>query len=189
MRNTVENCLHVDVRQWQRQGLLIPGHYFNCQWTREGETIGKIGVLVRDRDLVLDYRCRQDKWEDVTEPVKLVTTACNFGGHRYWLCCPSVGCGKRVAILYGGGTRFACRHCHNLNYQTQHEEPHTRLARKAHKLRAQLGFPYGFFNGYGKKPKGMHWSTFNRLAQKAEHTVDQCMIEARSRFKDYDGFG
>ena len=42
--------------------------------------------------------------------VRIVRTVCNLGGSRAWFICPAVGCGRRVAILYGGGI-FACRHC------------------------------------------------------------------------------
>ena len=183
MKNTVESFLNIDIRTWQRQGLLTSGNCFNVKWSRNGKAVGKMVVLFQSESLILSYR-RQGKY--VRESVILATTACHFGGCRYWFRCD---CGKRVAILYAGATRFACRTCLHLNYQTQHQEPHERLAKKAHRLRDQLGFPTGFKNGGGPKPKGMHWSTYERLSAKAEAAVEQCNVAARSRFKGYEGFG
>jgi hypothetical protein len=49
----------------------------------------------------------------------LITSArCNLGGKRYWFICE---CGKRVGVIFKGGDRFACRHCHNLTYQSRNE--------------------------------------------------------------------
>ena len=48
--------------------------------------------------------------------IKLTTSSCHFGGHRYWLVCPN--CGKRVGTLYQKPTNdlLLCRKCHNLSY-------------------------------------------------------------------------
>ena len=62
---------------------------------------------------------------------------------------------------------FACRHCHNLAYDSQRENEHDRLAQKANKIRERLGWEAGILNGHGWKPKGMHWKTFERL--EAQH--------------------
>jgi hypothetical protein len=79
---------------------------------------------------------------------------------------PAVGCGRRVAILYGGGI-FACRHCYQLAYASAREDTGDRAARRADSLRARLGWEAGILNGSGDKPKWMRWRTFERLA--AEH--------------------
>jgi len=73
-----------------------------------------------------------------------------------------------VALLYGGGI-FACRHCYQLAYPSQRESGYDRMVRRANKLRAKLGWEPGCLNGSGGKSKGMHWSTFERLA--ARHDV------------------
>lgn len=49
--------------------------------------------------------------------VRLNSTGCNFGGCRYWFCCPS--CDKSVGILYFRNDVFACRDCHNLTYRSR----------------------------------------------------------------------
>ncbi|MCP4465727.1 MAG: hypothetical protein GY813_03115, partial [Halieaceae bacterium] len=63
---------------------------------------------------------------------------------------------------YGGGI-FACRHCRELAYPSQRETYDDRAARRADRIRDKLGWELGILNGDGWKPKGMHWSTFERL--------------------------
>jgi hypothetical protein len=84
---------------------------------------GFIGTLVYQDKLVLSYRSTLGgEWEDVKEPVSLEWTPCNFGGERPWFVCPGVvngkRCGRRVAILYGPGKYFLCRHCYDLRYES-----------------------------------------------------------------------
>jgi hypothetical protein len=57
-----------------------------------------------------DGKCKDEQY-----PVRIERTPCNLGGSRHWFICPAVGCGRRAAILYGGGN-FACRRCHQLAY-------------------------------------------------------------------------
>ena len=179
MKNVIEGYLSVDVRRFFREGYLKPGNYFAWWRICGNEILNEVTVQVQAEALTLFYR-------NQSQSVRLVTTPCHFGGSRSWVRC---GCGKRVAILYAGDSRFACRSCHNLNYQTQHLELHERLAKKAHRLRDRLGWPNGFSNGTGQKPKGMHWRTYERLSAEAEYAVEQCNDAARAKFLDYDGFG
>jgi hypothetical protein len=101
-------------------------------------------------------------------PVYLEWTGLHYGGRRAWFRCPAKGCGRRVAILYGGAI-FACRHCHRLAYLSQRESAGDLATRRADKLRQRLGWEPGILNGEGSKPKGMHWRTFERM--RMEHDV------------------
>ena len=179
MKGVVEGCLSIDLRRFSREGHLTHGNIFNCRMTRGNETLDQVLVLVQAGSLNLFYRNK-------SQIIMFATTECHLGGSRRWLRC---GCGKRAAILYAGGSQFACRHCLQLNYKTQHLEPHERLAIKAHKLRDQLGWPRGFLSGHETKPKGMHWATFEGLAVKAEDAIERFNIAARAKFPDYEGFG
>src|ERR1700730_635478 len=60
--------------------------------------------------------------------------------------CPAAGCGRRVAILYGGGI-FACRRRYRLAYASSREEAGGRATRRADSLRARLGWEPGILNG------------------------------------------
>ena len=87
----------------------------------------------------------------------------NFGGQRYWFCCPETG--KRAAKLFlpRGGHRFLSREAYQLGYACQLETRSDRLMRKARRRHRALG-------GQGdpleedapEKPKGMHWRTYER---------------------------
>src|SRR5690606_24899141 len=139
------------------------GAVFTVAWSLNGSEYASIrGWSQRDL-IVLAYRYRA---EDLEYPVQLGWTSCNFGGERPWFLCPAVGCGRRVAILYGGRV-FACRHCYKLAYPSQRENDFDRQARRVNKIRARLGWQPGILNRTGWKPKRMHWKTFRRL--RAEH--------------------
>lgn len=167
-KDTTSDMRALDVRRLQRDGLLTPGRAFGWNWSRNGETVASIQIRTEAEQVILNYRSRSngDEWKAMEYPVRLEWTACNLGGQRAWFVCPAQGCGRRVAILYGGSV-FACRHCHKLNYQCQRETDDDRSARRADKIRARLKWDAGILNGNGRKPKGMHWRTFDRL--KAEH--------------------
>lgn len=154
----------LDVRKVQRDGLLKPGHSFGWNWTRNGNTLASINIKVGTDSVTLDYRNRRHggEWKAMSYPVPLNWTSCNYGGQRAWWLCPAVGCGRRVAVLYGG-TVFACRHCQRLAYKSQNETPGDRAYRRANALRDRLGWVPGVIHGAGSKPKGMHWQTFWRM--------------------------
>lgn len=167
--NVTEDYRWIDVRRWQREGLLTPGNSFDTSWSRNGERIAAISVKVGASQLRLIYNFRNGnaaEWESLDYPVKLQTTPCHYGGLRYWFTCPADGCGRRVAILYSAGKYFACRHCYQLAYQSQRENKGDRGHRGANKIRARLGWAVGIANPPEGKPKGMHWRTYNRLMLK-----------------------
>jgi hypothetical protein len=116
--------------------------------------------------VLLLYRHRRglgDQWEDVQKPVSLDWSACNFGGQRPWFVCPGAGCGRRAAILYGPGRYFLCRPCYDLVYESQRENAMHRAFRRAQAIRERLGGSANMMKPFPEKPKGMHWSTYERL--------------------------
>ena len=167
-KDTIEDYRSIDVGRWNRDGLLTPNQSFVWHWSRDGESLGSISVRTESDRVILEYRQRRDgeEWRHESYPVYLDWTSCHFGGKRPWFLCPARGCGRRVAILYGGGI-FACRHCYQLAYPSQRETWDERAARRADRIRDKLGWEPGILNGNGWKPKGMHWNTFERLT--AQH--------------------
>jgi len=133
-KDSIDNYRAIDVRRWQRDGLLAPDQSFRWDWTFNRKTIASIRVHTKPGQVILNYchRSGGKAWEDESYPVRLDWTACNFGGERPWLLCPALGCGRRVAVLYGGKI-FACRHCHQLAYPSQRETYDDRAARRANK--------------------------------------------------------
>jgi len=158
------DCRYLDVRLLQRDGLLTQGRAFGWHWTRNGEDVASIQIRTEADRVILDYRSRSNggEWQPLEYPVYLDWTLCTYGGRRAWFRCPGQGCGRRVAILYGGSI-FACRHCHRLAYACQREKDDDRAMRRADTIRQRLGWGAGIANPPGEKPKGMHWRTYIRL--------------------------
>ncbi len=176
--------MHVlDIRKIARTGLLKSGQSFDWQWTCNGEKIASIKMRTDTDRVTLDYRARDrgGEWQAMNYPVRLSWTPCTYGGKRAWWLCPAAGCGRRVAVLYGGKV-YACRHCHQLAYRTQREQPHDRAGSKADKLRVRLQWEAGILNGNGNKPKGMHWATFERLEHEHDALVNQTLVGVMAKF-------
>lgn len=182
-KSTTDDMHVLDIRKIARAGRLTPGQSFGWQWTCNGEKIASI-IMRTDTDRVtLDYRARDrgGEWQAMNYPVRLSCTPCTYGGQRAWWLCPAVGCGRRVAVLYGGKV-YACRHCHQLAYKTQRERSHDRAGSKADKLRNRLKWEPGILNGNGIKPKGMHWTTFERLQTRHDALVNQTLVGVMAKF-------
>jgi len=160
----------VDVRYLHREGLLKPGSWFSLRWSRAGRETGSIRATVmgheKPEQVILTYRHRSGpsgEWKEVREPVVLTWTVCNFGGERPWFVCPGAACGRRVAVLYGPGKYFLCRHCYDLCYESQREDKMHSALRRAQKIREGLGGSANMMKPFPEKPKGMHWRTYERL--------------------------
>lgn len=167
-KSTTSDFHALDIRWLHRRGLLKPGTQSNIRWSRNYKETGSIGLTAEMDSVRLSYRHARnsDEWESKKYSVGIDWTSCNYGGSRPWFLCPVVGCGRRVAILYGGGI-FACRHCYGLNYETQHEQAWDRALSRCQKIRAKLGGHPGDAYPFPAKPKGMHWRTYERWCMKA----------------------
>jgi hypothetical protein len=172
-KSTTDDYRSLDVRRLQRGGLLEPGLSYFQQWLRSDEVVAKIGIRTEADRINLSYRNKSggEEWQDMNYPVYLDYTACTYGGRRVWFICPAVGCGRRVAVLYSGKV-FACRHCHNLVYESQRESSTDQKSRKADKIRKRLGWQPGILNANGVKPPGMRWKTYELLCAEYD-TLEQ----------------
>jgi hypothetical protein len=139
-KNTTSGVLFLDARYLRRKGFLNFGALSSQQWSSRGEPCGSINLRAFESHIVLSYRTRRydEPWTSKEYPVFLEWTRCNYCGSRVWFRCPANGCLRRVAILYGGSF-FACRHCHNLAYDSQRETRHRRMLLKAQDIRQKLG--------------------------------------------------
>ena len=187
-KSTTDDMHVLDIRKIARAGLLVPGRSFGWQWTCDGEKIASINLrtdyVAPVAKATLDYRTRPHggEWKDMNYPVYVSWTGCNYGGQRVWWLCPARGCGRRVAVLYGGSV-YACRHCHKLAYSTQREQAYDRASNRADKIRNRLGWEAGILNGDGGKPKGMHWRTFERLHAEHGVYVNQSLAGIAAKFR------
>lgn len=159
-KNTAESSLPLDVRRLKRTGCLIPGKYFEWQWSTGGNVRASIGITVQEDYLKLQYTHK--KTEAIKQRISFDRTPCNYSGERVWFICPH--CGRRCAVVYGAGKYFSCRKCYNLTYETCNETPRDRLSSKANKLRKKIGGQPGCLNPLPIfKPKGMHQRTWDKI--------------------------
>jgi hypothetical protein len=169
-KETTEGYHKIDIAYLRRHGDLRPGAVFTLTWSRNGVKTGSIQGCTTCNSMVLSYSHRRGEvgeWQRKEYPVELVRTPCHYGGERTWFLCPARGCGRRVAVLYGGGI-FACRHCHQLVYESQREQFHYRALRRVQAIRMKLGGSGSMAEPFPSKPKGMHRRTYVRLLLEAE---------------------
>ncbi len=153
--------------------MLGPNTSGTLSWSIGDEPAGSIGYTMHSELILLRYRFRRHsgEWEDVEQNIFFDQTPCNYGGYRKWFLCPR--CMKRVAILYGSGKYFFCRHCHQLTYDSCNSPPLQRIFDRANKLKEKLGGHAGFDNPIPARPKGMHRRTYNRLRLEIYRLEDQ----------------
>jgi len=167
-QTALEECLWIDVCDWKRRGLLVPGLGFSWSWSCRGERTGQIHVRAGHDHVWLSYRVRRpgEDWPDISSTVSLTSTPCHFGGERVWFRCP--WCGNRAQKLYMHPTHFRCRKCCGLPYASQQETPLDRGLRKSRKLRSKLCDDGGVGDPILWKPGSMHWRTFEKLRKQIE---------------------
>jgi hypothetical protein len=103
----------------------------------------------------------------MAETISIVDLRCRFGGSRAYFICPGPGdsadCGRRVTKVHLSRRYFLCRHCNQLAYASQYEQPWKRALRRANKLKQRLGIGVGIAEPVPDKPKGMSVRTYGRL--------------------------
>lgn len=171
-RDTTSSYRQLDIRVLKRKGFLQAYGWQSLNWSRNGEAYGSIRMRVEFDRVVLSYRHQRygDDWQSEEYPVFLESTPCNYGGTRLWFLCPGRGCSRRVAVLYGGSI-FACRHCHQLSYESQRETSYGRALSRAQAIKVKLGGSPG--GDFPDKPKRMHWHTYERLWAEFEAAENQ----------------
>ena len=152
-----ESLPSIDVRQWKRDGDLVPNRRFSLRWSSANLYAA---VLVGHNEVQLTF-------DGTSRWVPLGNTRCNFGGERVWFNCPN--CMAHVAILFYRSERFACRVCQRLAYRTENLDRLQRVWAAQARLERRLGDDLG-------RPKGMHQTTYRTLL--ARH---RAIVEARYR--------
>ena len=168
-KTTAKEVNRIDIRYLRQHGLLRSSELIrSLSWSCRDRETGSIGFIVEQERLLLNYRCRfnSEGWQDIEETVWFDRTPCHYGGERLWFLCPD--CRKRVAVLYGLGPRFLCRHCYRLPYGSQNETFIDRMMRKARRIRQRLQASTDLTEPVWRKPKGMHRKTFDRLVREEE---------------------
>jgi hypothetical protein len=139
-----------------------------CQWT-DGNEIFSIKLSAESERLHLRYKVRVGggAWQDVAETIPVVQLHCRFGGSRAYFICPGPGdgtdCGRHITKLHLSQRYFLCRHCNQLAYASQFEQPLQRALRRANKNRQRLGISVGIAEPLPDKPRGMWARTYGQL--------------------------
>lgn len=180
-RPAAESYRRLDIRKMVRTSCIKPSNWFGWEWTNsDGEQVASVACAVNEHvsQLTVSYRWRrygQDEREDVSLPVRLTTTRCNYGGVRWWFACPC--CHRRVAVLFIMGSALRCIKCGRVSYVSQRVDAITRVWRKQEKLEAKL------IDGW-EKPKRMRWKTLERLQagiNECEEQKDRALMAAMVR--------
>ena len=158
---TCESYQQIDLNRLKKLGWLRVGRGYTLNWAFGH---GSINYKVFESHISLDFKVRErdhENWVPVTQTIRFDRTHLHFGGQRHWFLCPK--CQRRCRILFGG-TRFYCRKCCGLKFQSQAENAAQRAITRAHAIRRRLGDYDSLDDPFPAKPKGMHWKTYNRLA-------------------------
>jgi hypothetical protein len=115
----------------------------------------------------------------VTADIYFDHTTTRFGGSRLWFVCPA--CRQRCRVLFGSW-RIACRRCHRLRYGSQVESRSSRAIRGMTRIVKRLD-PEATCNDLPSKPKGMHWKTYNRLADRYDEYDNRWAIGVMRRLR------
>jgi hypothetical protein len=161
---TCEGNKRIDLKYLKKRGWLKPGYRYSLSWTLGDEPSGNINYTAHEGHILLE------EWTPVTQTVRFDYTEVHFGGQRQWFLCPR--CQRRCRIVYGG-SRFYCRKCYRLKYQSQAEDSAQRAITRAQATRKRLGGFEGIDDPFPPKPKGMHWKTYNRLEEADERAAQR----------------
>lgn len=123
-KDTVSGHHAIDIRKLREWGWLKGFTCGTLRWSRGGEETGSMDISIdirtRQGNVWLNYA--HNKTESLNYQVQLVTTACNYGGFRWWFLCPLIRngypCQRRVGVLYVAGKYAGCRYCYDLTYES-----------------------------------------------------------------------
>jgi len=158
----------LDVDQLSKKGCLRSGWTGSWQWI-VGNEVFSITLHAEAERVRLSYAVLAGDGgrEDVVDTISVVYLRCRFGGSRAYFICPGPGgvteCGRRVTKLHLSRRYFLCRHCNQLTYASQYEQPSERALRRADKLKQRLGIDVGIAEPCPEKPKRMWVRTFGCL--------------------------
>lgn len=114
----------LDIKEFGKAGLFGKGENWICECA--SGLVVKISVFLSEMDSYITIRHKiqeEDEIKDFEVKIPLITTACNYGGKRYWFACRMVRngfcCSRKVGVLYKVGNYFACHHCHRLTYASK----------------------------------------------------------------------
>jgi len=180
---TVDQSRKLEVRYLSKHGLLDEASVVTLHWNMGLQDSGSAQIWCLVDVIFISFGVKQlnNTWKPFRQKVVVDRTPCHFGGFRKWFLCP--GCSARVRVLSLSRSGFYCRHCLGLKYQSQRLRSAERALQQMHKLEHRIFEHYESGHGSGKR-KGMHWSTYKRIASRfrqielawCRHVLKQCNI-------------
>lgn len=134
-RQEADHLKQLQIWWLKRHGLLSGWRTTTLVWTNNWDNHkNTIGFQADTASGYMRLHYTQTSWdgnkESLDYKIPLTTSACNFGGVRYWFICPfSTGgkyCGRRVGVLYLADKYFACRYCNDLTYRSRNKSKRIR---------------------------------------------------------------
>lgn len=122
-------------------------------------------LAVRGAGDELSFGLRTPRGVSEIGQTQLVWSSRHLGGAQPYFICPESRCGRRVRILHIKNNQLACRSCSSLSYESQHEEPHLRLLKRAGRLRSRLGGEARAMAPLPQKPKRMRQETYEKVSE------------------------
>ena len=137
-KNIVEECWSIDSKELSENGIFKKESGYS--WLKKYyspddfyEVVAKVQPIrfilnpnTGKGTLHLSFTTyKNGKEKDLNDlAITVESSACNFGGLRWWLLCSGVKekpCNRRSRILYmpADSKEFRCRDCHNLAYESQ----------------------------------------------------------------------
>lgn len=172
---TVEGYKSIDIRDWERKGILSEGKGNWC--CVDGELVDYITVEAQLSRVILRYKVQDwsgGKLESIEDPIALDLSDGGLGRERLWFLCS--GCGERAAILYLD-KYFRCRRCHGLVYRSQHVSPADRALSRIQRDRMKLGGTSYLADSFPPKPRYMRWKKYFRMMEEDEKRVQQHLLQ------------
>ena len=169
-RPVLEDCVaSIDVREWRRDGKLLPGNSFKVERHSGGSLSSVLGVAVREYELVLLFKRMDGLYSKLPiseEAVDLIVDP-NPVHPLVRLACPC--CRRRVYRLFVApdAVRFVCARCTGLRRAIDFVSRNERLALQLARVSQKLGGPPAWaLAAQIRKPRNMHHATFNALLAK-----------------------
>ena len=174
-RVRLEDGLKLDLSRLIRQGLVSDSAVCrsSLQWGYRYS-----GDLIASGWVTSDLSQERDGWlrlelGSLVQSIALEATPRHYGGRQWYFVCPQTG--RRASVLWKppGAKYFASRQTwgRQVAYGSQFEAPHDRALSAAQDIRYWLaGKDYiSVIDGIPPpKPKGMHWSTYERIMSRCE---------------------
>ena len=174
-RPHIESALCISVRDFFSRAGIKPSCWASGTWTWSsyGEKIGAVGYAINlgndSGELRLTYNWSSDNGpQDVECVVRLSSKPLHYGGRRWYMHCPYTG--RRCLKLYKFGSieKFCCRTAIRPlpTYASQRVGGTDRIFLQRWALRRRMGDDFSDLFGEPYRPKGMHWHTFQRYADR-----------------------